>query len=236
MRAGRGAYPMHGLVDLDVTVARSRCRAVEPHASFTAFVVACVARAAAAHPEVHAYRDWRGRLVLSRHVDVATIVEVPRPDGPFPLAHTIRDADVRSVGDISAELRRVKADPARSRAGRWMRLAPVLARVPGVDRLVYRLLFRSVRLRSVSGTVSVTSVGMFGGGGGFGIAVQSLIALLVVVGGVSTRPRVVAGRIEPREVLDLTVSVDHAVVDGAPAARFFADLRRLIESGELLSA
>jgi hypothetical protein len=35
-----------------------------------------------------------------------------------------------------------------------------------------------------------------------------------------------------RDVLDLTVSVDHNVVDGAPAARFVADLRSAIESPE----
>ena len=33
----------------------------------------------------------------------------------------------------------------------------------------------------------------------------------------------------PRLVLDLTISVDHAVVDGAPAARFAATLAELIE-------
>jgi pyruvate/2-oxoglutarate dehydrogenase complex dihydrolipoamide acyltransferase (E2) component len=32
-----------------------------------------------------------------------------------------------------------------------------------------------------------------------------------------------------RDVLDLTVSIDHNVVDGAPATRFGADLRRSME-------
>jgi pyruvate/2-oxoglutarate dehydrogenase complex dihydrolipoamide acyltransferase (E2) component len=32
-----------------------------------------------------------------------------------------------------------------------------------------------------------------------------------------------------RDVLDLTVTVDHDVVDGAPATRFGAELRRLME-------
>jgi hypothetical protein len=42
------------------------------------------------------------------------------------------------------------------------------------------------------------------------------------------------GRIEPREYLALTASVDHDVVDGAPAARFARRLRELIESAEVL--
>ena len=44
------------------------------------------------------------------------------------------------------------------------------------------------------------------------------------------RPRVVDGQVEARSVLDLTVTIDHNVVDGAPAARFGAELRRHLES------
>ena len=39
------------------------------------------------------------------------------------------------------------------------------------------------------------------------------------------------GRIEPREILDLTVTYDHDVIDGAPAARFTQRLVELIEGG-----
>jgi len=76
----------------------------------------------------------------------------------------------------------------------------------------------------------VTAVGMFAGGGGFAIAPPTLASLLVVIGGASKRPRVVGDHVESREVLDLTVTIDHNVVDGAPATRFGAELRHLIET------
>jgi pyruvate/2-oxoglutarate dehydrogenase complex dihydrolipoamide acyltransferase (E2) component len=53
----------------------------------------------------------------------------------------------------------------------------------------------------------------------------------LIVGGISWKPAVVEGRIEPREMLDLTVTYDHDVIDGAPAARFTRRLVELIESG-----
>jgi hypothetical protein len=81
MRAGRRMAPMVGLVDVDVTKANRLLAAHEPPSSLTAFV----ARAAAAHPDVHAYRNWRGQLVTHRHVDVTTMVEIPTPQGPFGL-------------------------------------------------------------------------------------------------------------------------------------------------------
>ena len=45
----------------------------------------------------------------------------------------------------------------------------------------------------------------------------------------------VADRIEPREILNLTVMLDHDVIDGAPATRFIHRLVDLIESGSGLS-
>ena len=224
--------PMHGLLDLDVTEADHLLARSEPPLSFTAFVVASVARAAAAHPEVHAYRNWRGQVVSHRHVDVNTIVEIETAQGPFPLAHVIRDADVRDVVELTAELRRVKTDPAGRDRGRLTRAAVVATRIPGVLPLLYGVMGRSVRARQRVGTVAVTAVGMFAGGGGFGIAPPTLMSLQVLVGGITDRPRVVNGEVHVRKVLDLSVTIDHIVVDGGPAARFGAELRRLIESAD----
>lgn len=61
------------------------------------------------------------------------------------------------------------------------------------------------------------------------------MSLQVVVGGMTQRPRVVDGQVEIRDVLDLTLAIDHNVVDGAPAARFAAELRELIESAAVMS-
>lgn len=102
---------MHGLLEVDITEARRLMAPVDPPPSLTALVVASVARSVVRHPEVHAYRDWRGRLVQHRHVDVQTLVEVPTSQGPFGLVHVLRDADVRDVADLTAELRSVKMAP-----------------------------------------------------------------------------------------------------------------------------
>jgi pyruvate/2-oxoglutarate dehydrogenase complex dihydrolipoamide acyltransferase (E2) component len=229
VRAGRRLLPMHGLLEVDVTEARRLLAVNDPPLSTTAFVVAAVARAAAAHPAVHAYRDWRGRLVQHHYVDVQTLVEVPTDEGAFGLVHVVRDADVRSVADITDELRAAK-DPASTPAGRALtRFAPAAGRIPGLFPLMYAVMGRSVRAHLRSGTVQVTAVGMFAGGGGFAIAPPTLASLIVVVGGLDRRPRAVGDGIVVRDVLDLTVTVDHDVVDGAPATRFGAELRRLME-------
>ena len=236
MRAGRSKMPMYGLVDVDITTANRLLAGHDPPWSLTAFVVASVARAAAAHPGVHAYRNWRGQLVTHRHVDVGTMVEIATPQGPFAIPHLLRDADIREVPDLTAELRRVKRDPSASSSGRWLeRAGPAATRIPGVIPAMYAVMARSVAARQRIGTVAVTAVGMFAGGGGFGITSLSLMSLEVIVGGMSQRPRVIDGQVTVGDVLDLTVVIDHNVVDGAPAARFAAEFRELLESAAVLS-
>lgn len=189
VRAGRRIVPMIGLFQVDIASARRTLAETDPPLSLTAYVVACVGRAAAKHPEVHAYRDWRGRLVEHHHVDIQVLIEVPTRQGPFGLVHVIRDADIRSVADISAEIRAVKADPASTDTGRLLdRFAPTLGRVPGLYRAMYAVMSRSHRVHDAIGTVQVTALGMFAAGGGFAIAPPSLASLAVVVGGSAPDP------------------------------------------------
>ena len=43
------------------------------------------------------------------------------------------------------------------------------------------------------------------------------------------------GQLENREYLCVTISLDHDIVDGAPAARFIQRLKELVESGHKIS-
>jgi pyruvate/2-oxoglutarate dehydrogenase complex dihydrolipoamide acyltransferase (E2) component len=84
---------------------------------------------------------------------------------------------------------------------------------------------------SMAGTVGISSVGMFGKGhNGWGIADGTHVVDLIV-GGTSRQLAEVDGRIEPRQMLSLTIIFDHDIIDGAPAARFTRKLVELIESG-----
>jgi pyruvate/2-oxoglutarate dehydrogenase complex dihydrolipoamide acyltransferase (E2) component len=75
---------------------------------------------------------------------------------------------------------------------------------------------------------------MFGRGGGWGI-VMAPPTLMVVVGGIGTRPRFVDGRLAEREMRSVTLSFEHDVVDGAAADLFCARLGTLVEEAHGLS-
>jgi hypothetical protein len=169
-------------------------------------------------------------------VDVTTMVEISTLQGPFGLPHVLHDADIRTVADLSAELHRVKREPSTSRSSQLLaRAAPIGTRLPGAVRVMYAVMARSIAVRQRVGTVAVTAVGMFAGGGGYGITPMSLMSMEVVIGGITQRPRVIDGQVTVRDVLDLTLAIDHNVVDGAPATRFAADLRVIVEGATILS-
>jgi hypothetical protein len=166
-------------------------------------------------------------------VDVNAIVEREVRGTTLGSVLLVRAADRKSVRQIHDEIRAAQGEKVRGRDHPlWMTylFLPAFAR-----NWVWRIGGRFPRLvRRVGGTVSVTAVGMFGGGGGWGIGIGSHTTGLTL-GGISRRAVVVDGRIEPREILDVTLSFDHDIVDGAPAARFASRLRNLIESAEGLA-
>lgn len=227
-------HVIHGLLELDVTPARQmlhdhKARTGET-LSFTALIVACFAQAIDQDKRAHAYRNWRNQLIVFDEVDVVTMIEAERDGVAIP--HVIRAANHKTFRQIHDEIRAVQARPARSaqRSGGLSRLGLLM---PEVARDVFHwwLVKSPARLKRYAGTCIVTSVGMFGKGSGWGVGFLPLHTLGLTVGGLTEKPGVVEGQIVIREYLDLTISFDHDIVDGAPAARFAQKLKGLIESG-----
>jgi hypothetical protein len=222
---------IHGLLEVDVTRPRELLRdnpgADGQPLSFTAFVIASFARAIQAHPAVHAYRDLRRRLVFHEW----TLPPWSSEAGAVAMPIILRRANVRPVSDLSYEPLR-PGQPARQ-VGRCDRPG---ARIPRFARLLY---FRGLKLnphwvKQAQGTAIVTSVGMFGKHAGWGIAFLMSHTLGLTVGGIGERPAVHEGAVVPRQCLSLTVSFDHDLVDGAPAARFTRTLIEILQSGAAL--
>ncbi len=233
---GARRHIIFGLVEVDVTRARQFLRDLSAREgsklSFTAFLVASLARAVAAYPKVQAIRDWRGRMVVFHEVDVVTMIEPEA--GSVAIPHIIRQANCKSVREVSEEIRSIQAHPDSSaQRGGLAKLAPHL------PRFVRMLFFWGLKknpewFRRMSGTVIITSIGMFGKGGGWGIGFLPMHTMGLTVGGIVQKPGVHEGQIAIREYLNLTMSFDHDVVDGAPAARFARKLTELVETASLL--
>jgi pyruvate/2-oxoglutarate dehydrogenase complex dihydrolipoamide acyltransferase (E2) component len=228
------------LLEIDVTAARAAIRsrrAPGTGLSFTAWIVACVARAAAEHPRVHALRHGRRHIAVFSDVDVAVAIERAVGDDrdreTVAMPVVIRDAATKTLQDIHDEIRSAQAahvPPGAAsiehRSRSWLqsaffRLLPWWMR----DLVFWRWLYGSAeRIKRTMGTVMVTSSGMNAPGVlAWGIPLSGH-PLAVSVGGIARR----ATRDGDAEILALTLVFDHAVVDGAPFGRFVRRLHELM--------
>jgi pyruvate/2-oxoglutarate dehydrogenase complex dihydrolipoamide acyltransferase (E2) component len=239
---------LYGLLEVDVTVAR---QFIEKHKaqtgeqlSFTGYLAFCLARAVDEDKTVQAYKKGRKQLVVFDNVDVMLMIEHKTGEKRALMGHIIQGANRKTYREIHQEIRNVQAEPVPPSRGMpsWFHSALLLPWP--LPRLVKALLEMAVRrdptiFTNMAGTVGVSSVGMFGRGAGvkgaaplagWGIAPFEHV-LELLVGSVAWKPAVVEGRIEPRQILNLTVIFDHDLIDGAPATRFIRRLVELIESG-----
>jgi pyruvate/2-oxoglutarate dehydrogenase complex dihydrolipoamide acyltransferase (E2) component len=234
---GKRRHIIHGLIELDVSKPRRLIREEEARSgkklSFTAFVVHCLGDAAAAHPEVHAYRDWRNRLVIFDDINVNTMIEVTMEGRKVPMPYIIKAVNRKPLRDIHHEIRSAQENPPHTLESRYM---TQFLRLPAfLRRLFYRSVMRfPYTFRNYSSSILVTAVGMFAKGSGWGIPLANF-SLTVTLGGLSEKPCVHNGKIEVCEILDATLSFDHDIVDGGPAARFTQLFKELIEGAHGLS-
>jgi pyruvate/2-oxoglutarate dehydrogenase complex dihydrolipoamide acyltransferase (E2) component len=56
------------------------------------------------------------------------------------------------------------------------------------------------------------------------------------IGSILKKAVVVDNEVKIREILNMTILVDHDVIDGAPLVRFLNDLTKYIEAGELINS
>lgn len=224
---------IYGFLEVDVTIAKEHIRQYKTQKaetlSFTGYIAKCLAEAIKAHPQVHAYRGWRGHLVIFDAVDVVILIEAEA--GGVAIPHIIRNADQKSVYDIHHEIRNVQSkrvqSPQQTKSNKWIFALPRFLRI----RLI-KLFFKNPHvMKKHAGTTVITSVGMFGKSHGWGVGFLPMHTFGITVGGISTKPALIDGEWVNREILCLTLAFDHDVVDGAPASRFAKDFVALLEAG-----
>jgi len=85
------------------------------------------------------------------------------------------------------------------------------------------------------GSFTLTNIGAIGGLMATPIIHQPELAICGLFA-IKDKPAVVDGQVVPRRIMNLSITFDHRVIDGAQGARFMRDLVELLEHPELLMA
>lgn len=166
------------------------------------------------------------RTVAGAQVPMPAIIRAANRKQPLQIEREIRQAHTADPGAVGT-----RSMPRRLRPLLGPALTGWLLLPSPLRRLLWRWALRDPhRRKRLTGTVGLTAMSMYGHGTGWGVAPMAH-TLTLVVGGVSRSPAVVGAAVVARERVCLTLTFDHDVIDGAPAARFARRLIQLIESG-----
>lgn len=245
LQMGAAKHNIHVLATYDVSaftayVAACKARRQRPP-SLVAYVARCLGAVLGRDPRAMAaiYRD---RLLVPRHVNVALTVSSKAGGDSIPLIMTIGRVDEKRLPQISAEMNAVVRGVRRRAVGgtRGYAWAVWFARRPAwLRRIIYRLARLAPPVQRGIAThfshVAITSITQYSQGrGGWGLPLLAY-SLGITLGGMSQRAIVVDGEIVARDCLDVTLTLDHVITDGAPATTLAAQLAEEIESGRLLA-
>jgi len=227
---------IHSITDVDITVPRKliddHFRKTGEKLSLTAYIVTCLARVVKDHPVVNSFIKGNKQIILD-DVTVSVLIEREIQGEKVPEPMAIQSAQSKTYRQINDEIRAAQKNEGNKLGNLtgsiWFNMVPAF-----LLRSFIRVADRNIKMGKRYGKVAVTAVGMFGNESVWFIPHGSA-TVLVTVGSVKTKPVKENDQLIEKEYLCLTVSFDHNIVDGAPAARFLKQLTEVIKSGELIT-
>jgi pyruvate/2-oxoglutarate dehydrogenase complex dihydrolipoamide acyltransferase (E2) component len=226
---------IHCIAETDITVPRSLMKdhfeKTGEKISFTAYIVRCLARVIQDHPEFNSFIRGR-RLIMLDDLTISVLIERELSEEKVPEPIGIMKAQDKTIRQIQSEIREAQKNKGKQLGNlsgtTWIRLIPNF-----LLRVFVGIAEKNITMAKRYGKVCVTAVGMFSKDAAWFIPHGST-TVLVTVGGISEKIAETEGNFVSKEHLCLTVSFDHNIVDGAPAARFMKQFTEVIKSGEIL--
>ena len=241
---GLQKHHISALLEFDVTESRKKLQGLRRkgiNISFNAWIIKVISSILEKHPEAAAFIYNKRKLIIFHDINISIIVEKRINETRVPIPIVIEKANNKSASEITSEIENAKNQNLSAndivinkRSGFFERLYYYL---PGfIRRSVWRMILRNPKSAYPKmGNVIITSIGMMGRINGWFIH-KSVHPISFGIGSIIKKPVVVNNEIKIREILNMTILVDHDVIDGAPMIRLLNDLTKMIETGELINS
>ena len=237
---GKRKHHVTGLIELDVTESRQKIRKHNKKnsekVSFNSWIIGVIGKTIKGHESAAAFLKGKVNLMIFDDVNVSLIVEknVNGQKVPIPLI-------IEKTNEVTAEeiLKQIETAKSREFSEKDIvlqknanRLERIYYFLPGfARRFFWRYMLKRPKLAyKKMGNVAITSIGMMGRVNGWFIPI-SIHPICFGLGSIIKKPVVIDDKIEAREMLNMSILLDHDVIDGAPMARFISQLSKNIESG-----
>jgi pyruvate/2-oxoglutarate dehydrogenase complex dihydrolipoamide acyltransferase (E2) component len=237
---GRKKNHVAALLEIDVSTGRDsikKHRKDGVHLSFTAWVICAIAQTLHNHPQIASYRKGKRKQCIFENINIAMIAEKTIENHQVPMPFIMKHVETKSAMEITEEIKKavntnlgdkdIVINKKPSGLQKMYHIFPSTIR-----RLFWKFLLNRPQLAyKTMGNVSVTSLSSAGKVNGWFIH-SSVHPVSFGLGAVIKKPQVINNQIEIREIMNLTILLDHDVVDGMPMSKFVKDLTQRIESAE----
>ena len=237
---GKQKHHVAGMIELDVSMSRQKIRehnkANKNKISFTAWLISVISCTIKKYETSSAYLKGKNKLMIFDDINVSIVVEKDMEGQKVPIPLIIEKANERSIESISKQIANAKdaklTDKDIVLQRKTGQLEKVYYLLPGfIRRSVWRYMLKRPKLAfRKMGNVAFTSIGMMGKVNGWFIPI-SVHPICFGIGSIMKKTAVIENNIEIREMLNMTILLDHDVIDGAHVARFIRDLLKNVERG-----
>jgi len=236
---GREQSNIHAIIEVDISRPRQMIQEIKQRTgeslSLTAYLTACLAKTISEYPNFNSFRKGRNLIILD-DVTISVLVEREIKGEIMPENLGIQAAQSKTLKQIHQEIRTAQEHGEDALGGlsgiTWLRFIPAF-----LFRIFVKLASKNIHMMKRYGAVGVTAVGMFGNKNQavWLVPIVGGATVAVAVGGIVERPCINNNQLESHEHLCLTITFNHDIVDGAPAARFVKRFSELLMSGELIT-
>jgi pyruvate/2-oxoglutarate dehydrogenase complex dihydrolipoamide acyltransferase (E2) component len=237
---GKRKHHVTGLIEVDVTESREKIKIYnqgkKDKISFTAWLISVISCTIKEYETAASYLAGKNKLIIFEDINVSIVVEKELHGQKVPIPLVIEKAHEISIESITRQIAEARSKEftdkdivLQKKAAKWERLYYVL---PGFMRRYFwkYLLKHHKTAYNKMGNVAFTSIGMMGKINGWFIPI-SVHPICFGISSIVKKPAVIDKKIEIREILNISILLDHDVMDGAPMAHFIGDLTKNIERG-----
>lgn len=241
---GLQKHHVSALLEFDVTESRKKLQILRKsgtNVSFNAWIIKQISNVLVIHPDASAYLHNKKKLIVFNNINVSIIVEKRINDNKVPIPLIIENANKKSAVKITLEIEEAK-NKKLAAGDIVINKQTTLAEhfyywLPGfLRRFIWKVMLSNPKFAyKKMGNAIVTSVGMMGRVNGWFIH-KSIHPISFGIGSIIKKPVVIENEIKIRDVLNMTILVDHDLIDGAQMVRLLNDLTKQIESGTLVDS
>jgi len=236
---GQKKHHIAALIEIDVTESRQKIKKYRKEVdkiSFNAWLIKAISRTINDHVAVTAFLNGKRKVIIFDDINISIIVEKQLNGQKIPIPLIIEKANERSIESITKQIKIAKEELLTKQdivlQSRQTQMEKLYYLLPGfLRRIIWKQILKTPRFAfHKMGNVAITSIGNMGNATGWFIP-TSIHPICFGISKISKKPVVVRDKIEIREILNMTILLDHDVIDGAPMARFISDLSENIEKG-----